>query len=521
MSTLRVDTLQTTDSSFSIDVADLQVAESIAVDLANVIDPLKGAALVGYKGRTVTERLGNTVNVLDSHGGIPGADPTGVLDSLAAFNAARDAVQTGGDFTGGTIVIPKGTYKLSNSWVFTADASGVHNITLQGDGVLTTTLDFTTAPASSDGVVFTGAGAHAVVKGFMIKAARRDGLSFSTGHQFSVQEMRIQNCVRHGLAYDDTFMCSISDVWSTTNGGNGVNFNQKHTSITAYRLYTNDNTGIGLAINGMTYSSFVSCGSDNNSKGYSISNVRGVSFISCGCEANLTDGWFVFSSNASQGTLPVEFRYVHGLELIGCVAYFNSFGNPGLFGNFITVDANDANPIQFSMKGCGSARANVADFSVVIDGTGGPVGYRDDDGDHDAPYAITGSVVANGYLESIIPSGSSLALTSTVTRNITSITLPAGDWDVDGTVLFTPTGSTTVTGYYSGISTTSGALPGEQDYMTGGVGYTRAATAATFNLRSPTTRIRSTGATVIYLVAQAAFGTSTLVACGKLTARKI
>jgi hypothetical protein len=516
MSTLRVDTLETTDSSFSVGVADLQATNNTVLNLANNTDPTKGAALVGYKGRTVALRLGDTVSVLDY-----GADPTGVADSLAAFNLARNAVQTGGDFTGGTIVIPKGTYKLSGPWVFTANASGVHNITLKGDGVLTTTLDFTTATAGTDGVVFTGAGAHAVVTGFMIKGARRDGLSFSTGHQFAVKEMRVQNCIRHGIHYDDTFMCSISDVWSTTNGGNGVNFNQKHTSITAYRLYTNDNTGIGLAINGMTYSTFVSCGSDNNIKGYSVSNVRGVSFISCGCEANLTDGWYVFSSNASQGTIPVEFRYVHGLELIGCAGYFNGVSSPGNFGCLLTAIANDANPIQFSMKGCGSRRANVADFSVILAGTTGPIGYRDDDGDHDGPYSITGTVVANGYLESIIPSGSSLSLTTGVTRNITSLTLPAGDWDIDGTVLYTPTSTTTVTGYYSGISTTSNTLPNEQDYMTGGVGYTRAATAATFNLRSPTTRIRSTGSTVVYLVAQGVFGASTLVACGKLTARKI
>lgn len=499
--------------------------DALRADLANKVDLAKGASLVGYKknatgsvGRTVSARLDDVVNVLDF-----GADPTGAVDSLAAFNAARDHVQTTGDFRGGKIVIPNGYYKLSGSWVFTAAAAGVHNITIEGSGILCATLDFTSSPAGSDGIVFTGAGAHAKVSGFMIKGARRHGLSFSTCHEISIQEMRIQNCIGHGLTFNDTFMCSVTDLWSTTNGGNGINFDQIHTSIFFHRVYANSNTGIGFAINGMTYSAFISCGSDANSKGYSVSNVRGVSFLSCGAEGNLTDGWFVFSSNASQGTIPLAFRYVHGLEFVACAAYFNSASSPGSFGNFITVDANDANPIQFSMKGCGSARANVADFAVIIDGAGGPITYRDDDADHDGKYSITGgaSVTAAGYKESIIPSGSSVSLTTITAKTVTSLTLPAGDWDIDGTVLYTPQGSTLVSGYFSGISLVANTLPGEQDYMTGGVGYTRAATASTFNIRSPAVRIRSDGTTVVHLIAYAAFSAGTLVAAGKLTARKI
>lgn len=488
---------------------------NLAQDLANDSDPAKGAALVGYSGRTVYDRLQDTVSVLDF-----GADPTGATDSIAAFNAARDYVQTGGDFTGGRILIPKGYYKLSDTWLFTADASGVHNITLEGDGILSTTLDFTTAPASTDGISFTGAGAHAVVRGFMIKSAKRHGLSFSTCHEISVQEMRIQNCTTHGLHFDDTFMCSLSDLWLTTNGGNGLNFQQKHTSVTAYRVYTNDNTGIGTAINGVTYSSFVSCGSDNNTKGYSVSNCRGVTFLSCGCEANLTDGWYLFSSNASQGTLPIEYRYLAGIELIGCVGYFNGMSAPGLYGNFLTAFAQDANPIQFSMRGCGSARFNVADFSVVISGVGGPVIYTDEDAKHDGKYSITGNAMPSGYLESVIPSGSSVSLTSNVTQNVTSINLPGGDWEVDCTALFTPDGSTSVIGYLTGITTSSGALPNEQSYMSDGRGFTRVS-ATTFNLRSPAVRIRSDALTTVYMVVQASFSAGPLVACGTLTARKL
>jgi hypothetical protein len=53
---------------------------------------------------------GATVNVLDY-----GADPTGVADSLAAFNAAVAA--------GSQIVIPVGTYKLTGKWSIPANKS--------------------------------------------------------------------------------------------------------------------------------------------------------------------------------------------------------------------------------------------------------------------------------------------------------------------------------------------------------------------------------------------------------------
>jgi len=488
----------------------------LLADLANNFDPLKGAGMIGYAGRTVYARLQDVVNVLDY-----GADPTGATDSLAAFNAARDKLMTSGDFRGGKIVIPNGYYKLSGEWTFTAGASIVHNITIVGNGILCVTLDFTSAPSGTDGIRFTGAGAHVVVNGFMIRAAKRHGLVFETCHEISVQEIRVQNCIGDGIHFNDTFMCSLSDIWSTTNGGNGITFAQKHTSVTGYRVYTNDNVGIGLSINGMTYSAFIACGSDNNNKGYSVSNVRGLVFLGCGAEANKTDAWYVFSSNASQGTLPVEFRYINGLELIGCAGYFNSAGNPGLFGGFITVIANDANPIQFSMKGCGSARANVADFSVILSGATGPITYTDDGARHDAQYSITGNVMPTDYYETIVPSGSSLSLTTSVTRSIASITLPAGDWEVSGKVLFTPNGSTAVAGYYAGIGITPNALPTEHDYSTGGVGYTRTPIAATFDLLPPVTRIRSQGSTVVFLQAQAAFSSGPLVAAGKIMARKL
>lgn len=130
MSTLRTDTLQTTDSSFTIDVDQLGAGSVLRTDLANAVDPAKGAALVGFKNTTVADRLlHDYVSALDY-----GADPTGVADSTAAVMAARAA--------GGTVKLPckrdgtVATYKLG----LTALPAGT---TLIGDGELTELVPLT------------------------------------------------------------------------------------------------------------------------------------------------------------------------------------------------------------------------------------------------------------------------------------------------------------------------------------------------------------------------------------------
>lgn len=101
MSTLRTDTLQNLAETFSVDVVNL----ASSVNLANAVDPTKGAALVGYKGRTVKAKLDNAANVLDDNGS-GSADPTGATDSTAAFVAAAG-------LGNGTVYVPAGTYKIA------------------------------------------------------------------------------------------------------------------------------------------------------------------------------------------------------------------------------------------------------------------------------------------------------------------------------------------------------------------------------------------------------------------------
>lgn len=71
---------------------------AVQADLAST-DPAKGAALVALTtGRTVAEKLGETISVLDY-----GAVGDGVTDDAGAFQAAQAAITAAG---GGTIVVP-------------------------------------------------------------------------------------------------------------------------------------------------------------------------------------------------------------------------------------------------------------------------------------------------------------------------------------------------------------------------------------------------------------------------------
>ena len=80
-------------------------------ELANATDPAKGAGLVGYMGRTVAARLGDSVSPQDE-----GAVGDGVADDLAAL----DAVAASGQHVHG---VTGSRYSVSAPWVIPSESS--------------------------------------------------------------------------------------------------------------------------------------------------------------------------------------------------------------------------------------------------------------------------------------------------------------------------------------------------------------------------------------------------------------
>lgn len=113
--------------------------------------------------------------------------------------------------------------------------------------------------------------------------------------------------------------------------------------------------------------------------------------------------------------------------------------------------------------------------------------------------------------------GATGIITATNT-NITSISLTAGDWDVEGVIQFTPTGTTVTLQTTTAISTTSatigavGTFTTQTMNMTGGNGQT---------MTSPVTRLSLSSTTTVYLVGLTSFNTSTMTAAGFIRARRV
>jgi hypothetical protein len=123
------------------------------------------------------------------------------------------------------------------------------------------------------------------------------------------------------------------------------------------------------------------------------------------------------------------------------------------------------------------------------------------------------------YISSTVLIGAALALTSTTARDVTSISLTAGDWDVWGTVCFAPSAAT-ITNLRGWINTTSVTNPTEP----GGGGM------VTLNLPFPSSaqvipvgRLRLSLATTTsaFLSVNSAFSAGTLSAYGFIGARRV
>lgn len=109
------------------------------------------------------------------------------------------------------------------------------------------------------------------------------------------------------------------------------------------------------------------------------------------------------------------------------------------------------------------------------------------------------------------------SLTTNVTVNLTSLSLPAGNWDVSGTVAFVPAGTTVLTQEVCAITTTSATL--------GALGsisslFLTAQSGAGSILSTPVLRLSLSATTTVFIVASATFTVSTCTANGFIRATR-
>ena len=111
-----------------------------------------------------------------------------------------------------------------------------------------------------------------------------------------------------------------------------------------------------------------------------------------------------------------------------------------------------------------------------------------------------------------------VSLTTATATNLSSVSLTAGDYEVSGLVIYIPAGTSTVSGYATGISTTSATLG--PNGTTASLNATLT-TGAQQNSVTPTVRISLASTTTVYLVGFFVFGVSTATANGYLHIRRV
>lgn len=113
--------------------------------------------------------------------------------------------------------------------------------------------------------------------------------------------------------------------------------------------------------------------------------------------------------------------------------------------------------------------------------------------------------------------GTAVSVTSATLLNVTSVPLSAGDWEVSGSIAFTPAAGTTPTVLIAGANTASATLPTapfntvQQLAFPVGLGQAFAI---------PPQRVSLAAAGTLYLVAEAVFSGGTLTATGTIRARR-
>jgi hypothetical protein len=133
-----------------------------------------------------------------------------------------------------------------------------------------------------------------------------------------------------------------------------------------------------------------------------------------------------------------------------------------------------------------------------------------------ASAGIMGEVVSSNIL-----TGSAVALVSATAKDITTITLTAGDWEVSGVVAFKPAGTTTITQQIAALNTATNTLPTLDPATPLEQQSGSTVTGVGSVMGTGTARVSLSATTTYRLIAQSTFATSTMAAYGYIYARRM
>ncbi len=179
-------------------------------------------------------------------------------------------------------------------------------------------------------------------------------------------------------------------------------------------------------------------------------------------------------------------------------------------------DALVANPLsQFAATTSAQLAGVISDETgtgVLVFGTSPTITTPNIVGTSTNNDASAGSV--GEFKSSLVTTGSAVTCTTAVTRDITSLSLTAGDWDVYGNVEVASGGL--ITQAYGWVSTTSAAFPDNSLIA----GAQVSGTTTIWAMTTPFKRVSIASTTTVYLSVYLAFTVSG-TACGNIYARRV
>lgn len=190
----------------------------------------------------------------------------------------------------------------------------------------------------------------------------------------------------------------------------------------------------------------------------------------------------------------------------------------GLTAGHVTTNANLTGPIT-SVGNATAIAAQTGTGSTIVTQQAPTINIPNITGDVTGGNATAGSI--GQYVETVIPVGSAISLTSGAVTVVASLTsLPAGDWDINASLSYVPAGTTTVSFIITSISTTSTTdLTNGRTASASYPGTTVVVTPLTSSVAP--IRFNLSTATTINLIADAQFGVSTMTVYGIIRARRI
>lgn len=395
-------------------------------------------------------------NVLSTSGGTLSGPLTAPALTVTGSAALPDAIITGGSISGLSVPLPVASGGTASN---AASGTVLDRITgFSGTGFLTRTGSGTYAFQSTT---------NGVTLGNLAQIGANSILANSTGSTANVSAFTMPSCSASNSALQYTngtgFVCGTTFALT---GGTLAQFS----STTSAQLagVISDESGSGSLLfgtNPTVSGATVTGGTINNTP-------VGATTASTGSFTTLAASSTVSGTGFS--------TYLASPPAIGGTA-------PGT-GKFTTLQATGA---------------------ITPSSTAGIVGTTTNDG---ANAGSIGEYATNNT--------TSVSLTTATPANCTNTSAPltAGDWDVQGVIIFTPGASMTVTGLVSGISTTSATFGALGSYVQSNFSTTVSVPQA---YATPVTRISIASSSTVYVVGQSSFSGSTLTCSGFIRARRV